>query len=78
MPLHQAQQVCLSVSSLQLHANNPSGAIKAGESMHASPSTTAEHDKTRPERYSPPKISPEIGNFEFLDLTGDKDTTDDA
>lgn len=46
--------------------------------MQASPRTTAEHDQISSECYSPPKSSSEIDTFEFLDLTGDKDTTDDA
>ena len=45
--------------------------------MHASPSTTAEHDQTSPECCFLSE-SPETDSFELLDLTGDEDSANDA
>lgn len=45
--------------------------------MHASSSTTAEHEQTSSERCFLSE-SLEADSFEFLDLTGDEDSANDA
>lgn len=57
MALYRTYQACPSISSLQPHPNNLQGAIEAGESMHASQNTTAEHDQISLECYSPIEVT---------------------